>query len=600
MTLRRWWPVLLTVPAFVLFLAYLRMSRAVTVNSDGASNALQAWDLFHGNLLLRGWTLSDVSFYPTELIQYGLIQLVTGVTTDQIHIAAALSWTLVVCFAAWLAHSVVATKPSASLSTPLAPAPPHSHPVAPTPLGAADPNGPATPSSAQDSPSPAPTPTIATTSSSDTPGRATTDGGPVSPFGRLKGALASGGWLAAAIAVAIVLLPAPGYSYQTLLSSPNHTGSAVPLLITWLLIDRARDRPWLPFAVAIVLAWGAMGDPLITFVGAAPLIVVCAYRALLARSVRGLDARLAAAGIASVILSHGILWLIERLGGFRAPKPPIEFSPMEAWPDRAHTVTRMIGILFGTVRPGIQAPWVETTLQLVRLPGLLLAIVAVLVTAVAALRGTADRVDAILAAAIVCDVAAEIVSTLPSDLMATREVVPVLSMAAVLAARVTTRWLRAPSPAPRRARIRVAAQSLSAAILAVLLVALAAYAPPRAAPVEGQEAADWLRSRGLQYGLGSYWVSNNITVGTGRQVTVVPTLSGDGELLGMCWQTHTDMFDPAKHDARFVLLEKQRPFYGTPDDVETQYGPPVERKDFDLYVIFVYDKNLLEDFTPTC
>src|SRR3954469_9539745 len=94
---------LLTAAMIGLFLVYLRMARAVTVNSDGASNALQAWDLFHGNVLLRGWTLSDVSFYPTELIQYGLIQLVTGVTTDQIHIAAALSWTLVVALTAWLA-----------------------------------------------------------------------------------------------------------------------------------------------------------------------------------------------------------------------------------------------------------------------------------------------------------------------------------------------------------------------------------------------------------------------------------------------------------------------------------------------------------------
>src|SRR3954463_11404770 len=95
----------LTAAIIGLFLVYLRMARAVTVNSDGASNALQAWDLFHGNLLLRGWTLSDVSFFPTELIQYGLIQLFTGLTADQIHIAAAMSWTLVVVFAAWLARS---------------------------------------------------------------------------------------------------------------------------------------------------------------------------------------------------------------------------------------------------------------------------------------------------------------------------------------------------------------------------------------------------------------------------------------------------------------------------------------------------------------
>ncbi|WP_432967997.1 hypothetical protein [Dactylosporangium sp. CA-233914] len=503
-----------------LFLAYLRMARAVTVNSDGASNALQAWDVFHGNVLLRGWTLSDVSFYPTELIQYGLIQIVTGLTTDQIHIAGALTWTLVVLAAAWLAASVA-----------LAPDAPR--------------------------------------------------------WSR---------WVAAAVAVALLLVPAPGVGYQTLLSSPNHTGSAVPLLLAWLLVDRARDRAWLPYAVAVVLAWGAMGDPLITFVGAVPLVAVTALRALRARDLRGADARLALAGIVSVLLSHGVLWLVERAGGFRAPHPPIELSPVVQWPQRAQTVSRMVSILYGTSRPGIQSPWVEALLQAVRVPGLILAAAALALTVVAVLRGTADRVDAVLAAAIICDLVAEIVSTLPIDALATREIAPVLPMSAVLAARVTTRLLSAVS----RVRMARAGLALLTVVLVAQLAALVAYAPPRAEPIEGQEAADWLRGQGLRYGLGSYWVSNNITVGTSRKVTVVPTLSGGGRLVGMCWQTHTDMYDATAHDARFVVLEKQRPMYGTPADVTAQYGPPVMRHDFNLYVIFVYDRNLLEGFTSTC
>ncbi|MFB9412727.1 hypothetical protein [Dactylosporangium matsuzakiense] len=538
-------PAAVVVAAAGLFAAYLRMARAVTVNSDGASNALQAWDLFHGNVLLRGWTLSDVSFYPTELVQYGIIQLVTGVTTDQIHIAAALSWTLVVCFAAWLASSAATS--------------------------------------------------------------------------RRSGAAAAG------VAVAVLVVPSPGVGYQTLLSSPNHTGSAVPLLIAWLLIDRARDRPWLPYAVGAVLAWGAMGDPLITFVGAAPLIAVCGARTVRARAWGGLDGRLALAGAGSVVVSHAALWLIERAGGFRAPRPPIELSPVGVWPDRAGTVSRMLGILFGTARPHVQPGWVEVTLQVLRVPGLALAVVAVLVTAVAAVRGRADRVDAVLAAAIVCDLGAEIVSTLPIDLLATREVAPVLPLAAVLAARLTARALdhRRPAPAAVAAsaatagsdaapatgsatrpvlvrRLRSAGPAVLAVVLAVQLTALVAYAPPRAAPVEGQEAAVWLQGHGLRYGLGSYWVSNNITVGTARQVTVVPTLSDHGRLVGMCWQTHTDMYDPARHDARFVLLEKERPMYGTESDVRTQYGPPVTRQEFPAYVIFVYDRNLLDGFATTC
>jgi hypothetical protein len=50
-----------------LFCCYVRLSATFSGGSDGASNALQAWDLLHGNWLLRGWTLTDVSFYTTEL-----------------------------------------------------------------------------------------------------------------------------------------------------------------------------------------------------------------------------------------------------------------------------------------------------------------------------------------------------------------------------------------------------------------------------------------------------------------------------------------------------------------------------------------------------
>jgi hypothetical protein len=82
---------------------FLHMSRSVPVNSDGASNALQAWAMLHGNLLLHGWVLSDVSFYTTELPQYMLIELARGLSPDVVHVAAAMTYTLVVLLAARLA-----------------------------------------------------------------------------------------------------------------------------------------------------------------------------------------------------------------------------------------------------------------------------------------------------------------------------------------------------------------------------------------------------------------------------------------------------------------------------------------------------------------
>lgn len=40
--------------AAVLFFCYLQISGVESVTSDGASNALQAWDMLHGNWLLKG------------------------------------------------------------------------------------------------------------------------------------------------------------------------------------------------------------------------------------------------------------------------------------------------------------------------------------------------------------------------------------------------------------------------------------------------------------------------------------------------------------------------------------------------------------------
>ena len=89
--------------AIAAFACYLRLSRTRAVNSDGAGQALQAWDMLHGNLLLRGWSLGDVSFYTTEVPQYMLVELLRGLSQDVVHVAAAMTYTLAVLLAALLA-----------------------------------------------------------------------------------------------------------------------------------------------------------------------------------------------------------------------------------------------------------------------------------------------------------------------------------------------------------------------------------------------------------------------------------------------------------------------------------------------------------------
>ncbi|HTQ92956.1 MAG TPA: hypothetical protein VMK84_26020 [Streptosporangiaceae bacterium] len=103
--LARWaWPAALAVAAVVLFLCYLRLSHNTPGNSDGADQVLQASDMLHGNWLLSGWTVGDVSYYTTELPEYIVVEKILGVIgPDVIHVAAAITYTLLVLLAGLLA-----------------------------------------------------------------------------------------------------------------------------------------------------------------------------------------------------------------------------------------------------------------------------------------------------------------------------------------------------------------------------------------------------------------------------------------------------------------------------------------------------------------
>jgi hypothetical protein len=101
---RRWaWPAGYAVAAIVLFLCYLRISGTQAVTSDGASIALQAWDMMHGNWLLTGWKLADVTFYTTEIPEYILVELLRGLGPADVHVSAAITYTLLVLLAGLLA-----------------------------------------------------------------------------------------------------------------------------------------------------------------------------------------------------------------------------------------------------------------------------------------------------------------------------------------------------------------------------------------------------------------------------------------------------------------------------------------------------------------
>jgi hypothetical protein len=96
-------PAIVAVGILLLAVAYYAQARTIATVSEGGSQALQGWNMLHGNVLLHGWSLSDVSFYTTELPEYALIELVRGLNTWTIPLAAAISYFLQVVLAGFLA-----------------------------------------------------------------------------------------------------------------------------------------------------------------------------------------------------------------------------------------------------------------------------------------------------------------------------------------------------------------------------------------------------------------------------------------------------------------------------------------------------------------
>ena len=114
--------------------------------------------MLHGNPLLRGWTVTDVSFYTTELPEYMIVEAVRGLNADVLHVSAAITYTLVVLTGGLLGR------------------------------------------------------------------------------GRASG---REGIVRMLIAAGIMVAPQFGPGVFILVFQPDHTGTAVPLMLTWLVLDRA-------------------------------------------------------------------------------------------------------------------------------------------------------------------------------------------------------------------------------------------------------------------------------------------------------------------------------------------------------------------------
>jgi hypothetical protein len=525
----------------VLFVLYWRQSRLAPVTSDGASNALQAWDMLHGNLLLRGWHLSDVSFYATELPQYMAIEAVGGLGPWVVNVAAAMTFTLLVLLSGLLA------------------------------------------------------------------------------MGRARG---REGLTRALLASGIILAPQLGAA-STLLSAPDHTGTAVPVLLTWLVIDRAGPggRPFLPggthppgpplgtprsrggwppprtplrivpAAVCAMLTLAMVSDPLVLVFGIVPLAAACGLR--LARKLAApgwYEARLAVAAVAAAVLGTVVPWVIGAFGGYREARYSTRAAGLGRLGHAAWVTVQEVLGLFGadviSARPGV-----DLAFTVLRLAGVIMVGAAVVLAAARLLRPQELLIPA-FALAVTLNLAVYLASGYGQSLGTTREIAAVMPLGAVLAGRV----LAGPVLSPRARRVRLL--PVLAAVGAGYLLALAYGAAQAPAVPANQPLATWLTGHGLRGGLAGYWQANSTTLDSGGRILVSFAAVNGGRLAAGSWEASAPDYDPLRHDATFVVAGGPEGTPGMQAAAERTFGPPLRVYQADGYTILVWDANLLRRLGP--
>jgi hypothetical protein len=397
--------------------------------------------------------------------------------------------------------------------------------------------------------------------------------------------------------------PQLGVAVFVLLLSVGHIGTAVPLMLTWLVLDRfdgPRRRRWVPVLVGLLLTWVLLADPLVLVVGIVPLVAVCALRA-----VRGLNAEqgrsagwlpglaaqwyelsLAVAAILAEGLASGVNRLLRAGGGFILHPVGYQLAPVHTWPKHAWVTAEGLLALFGA-KP--QGPAVELAFALIHLAGVGLVLWAMYRVA-RHFVSWPDMISQILLVAMVLNVVLYIPSTLAdaTDLNA-REFAVVLPFGAVLAARTLAAGLRG-----REARQRRWLAPAALAVLAGYAASLGYAAAQPSAPAANTQLGTFLAAHHLTRGIGGYWESSVVTVGSDGAVTIRAV--GPVHLQPDLWESKSSWYDSGSNRATFLVTDSASGFFNhwQPNRAAlAALGRPVRTYHVGTYTIFVWDKNLL-------
>jgi hypothetical protein len=418
------------------------------------------------------------------------------------------------------------------------------------------------------------------------------------------------GWYPAGIALGIMLAPSIFGGTEVFLENPDHAGTAVPVLLLLLLLDRATYRWHVALAAGALLALTQLADELSLVTATVPVAVVCAARLLAAvrrrrrqqAAVIGefrYDGMLLAASLVSVVAGRLAAIAIRSLGGFSVRSVPNGlFAPLGRVPGNAGVLWQSLMLLFGANQPGTphtpdaiagHLPMVLMAEE--HLIGLVLAVAGFAVGAAALVWGRADRVTGVLVVAIGGTLVAGVLSPLMRSLANAHEVAILLPLGAALAGRTIPPLARIGQAWVRPSRLATVAL-VGWLALAVAELCYAAAWP--ADPPQGRAVAAWLIGHHEREGLAGYWQADATTVESGGRVLVAPVLGQAAEVDR--WETSADWYRPGSHRATFVIAvpgQVAKDGALTVAQADARFGPPAARYPVGGEIILTYRYNLL-------
>jgi hypothetical protein len=534
---RIWWTAGTVLAAAALMFCYLRIAGTTRVNSDGAANALQGWAMLHGNVLLHGWLVTDVSFWTTELPQYALVSAVAGLRPEVVHICAAVTYTLLVLLTALAARGRATGAEAvgrALLAAVILLAP---EPGAGAYLVLLDPDHVGT-------------------------------GVPVLAVLLLLDLAPRRWWVPVLTAVLLT---------WGLLSDPLFlivaVGPLAALLITRIVLALRRHGStvgdlWFEFSLTAATALAMIAARAATAVVTArggfnvhPLLTEpkSGLLAGLAYDVRGV---LALFGADPGNSPHA--W---------GPDPGGAPSHLQSGPEVAFALIHLLGVAVVIAAVAVAA---RRLLRTLGSPAI----------------AREDLVSGLMVVMIVVNLAAFFALYRPRDVLIGREAAPVLVLAAALAGRQFGAPLaRAVLGAAGRARTRLRV-SLAAVVACCCVMLGYAAAQPQVPPASAS-LAGWLADHDLREGLAEYWDANSLTLDSGGALTVaaVSSIPGSARLSPLGWEEDMRLFDPATHRANFLVLAHY-PDVTLQRAVKT-FGRPAKTYHYEEYTILVWQENLL-------